>query len=84
MKHSNEQDKHVVRFYFWRNRYDRAEHGHTSFEGDVLDWEDREFESFGDAMSFCRVLDAHWIKIMNVHGHVIYNSHDRDAHLSYA
>jgi hypothetical protein len=77
-------DKHVVRFYFWQNRYDRAVHTPNSAEGELLSWEDREFGSFSEAMSFARMIDSHWLKITNCHGHVIFNSHDHGSHLTYA
>jgi hypothetical protein len=78
-------EKHKVRFYFWKNRYDLANHGGVpSIEGDVLSWEDREFESFEAAMSFTRMIDCHSSKIFNSDGNVIYNSQDPGAHWLYA
>lgn len=76
-------EKHRVRYYFFQNRYSHA--AHNQFEGaDVLSWEEREFETFGEALNFAQMVGAAWSKIMNEEGHVVYNSQQREARWHYA
>lgn len=71
-------EKHRVRFHFWQHDYSRKNAGET------LSFEDREFESFAEALAFSRVMESPLIKIFNCLGHLVHNSNDRDAHLTYA
>lgn len=76
--------KHTVRFHFWKNRYNSSQHNTEAMDGFVMDWEDREFEEFEEAIRFAKQVESPLVKIMNELGHVIYNSLHKDAHTTYA